>query len=182
MPPSDAGVACGSSPRVRGTLPRHGERVGRVRFIPARAGNADACALHPERDPVHPRACGERRVRTSAQSFQRGSSPRVRGTLTATRVCLRRPRFIPARAGNAGGCGRARSARPVHPRACGERLRLMPSRIAFCGSSPRVRGTRSWCKDRGAVVRFIPARAGNARNGAGPCAHSTVHPRACGER
>ena len=49
----------GSSPRLRGTRPRHGQQLRRRRFIPAPAGNTarGACGARPR--PVHPRACGE---------------------------------------------------------------------------------------------------------------------------
>ena len=92
-------------------------------------------------------------------------------------------RFIPARAGNASatlpaatGSGGSsprvrgthrrlqhqRHSRPVHPRACGER-------IAGCSISADAR-------------RFIPARAGNAPHRIEDKATQPVHPRACGER
>ena len=51
-----------------------------------------------------------------------GSSPRVRGTEDAIPQGGREIRFIPARAGN-GKTHYARNVlRPVHPRACGERV------------------------------------------------------------
>ena len=51
-------------------------------------------------------------------------------------------RFIPACAGNSSLSMRGATARPVHPRVCGE-LRLAVN-VRWCkgGSSPRVRGTR----------------------------------------
>jgi hypothetical protein len=50
----------GSSPRVRGTLPRSRSSIRLERFIPARAGNAICSWCEHWRNPVHPRACGER--------------------------------------------------------------------------------------------------------------------------
>ncbi len=48
-------------------------------------------------------------------------------------------------------------------------------------SSPRVRGTRWWCRRPGPYRRFIPASAGNALNGIDIFLHYSVHPRECGE-
>ena len=110
-----------------------------------------------------------------------GSSPRVRGTRWRRSARRIRSRFIPARAGNAFGpwrrvtsamagssprvrgtrC-RASATRPVHPRACGERVLRFTRSPDDDGSSPRVRGT---------PVRRVAAAD-----------HLPVHPRACGER
>ena len=59
-------ASIGSSPRVRGTrlLARWGR--GSLRFIPARAGNAEALRRGGQPWPVHPRACGERALRLSS--------------------------------------------------------------------------------------------------------------------
>jgi len=91
----------GSSPRVRGTryVPRYPS--ARVRFIPARAGNAWCGCSSLGVETVHPRACGERRANVAPPSDRRGSSPRVRGTRGRSRRGKLHERFIPARAGNA---------------------------------------------------------------------------------
>ncbi len=118
--------ARGSSPRVRGTRqPR--PMVGLpIRFIPARAGNAVTCTSRRTRRAVHPRACGERGYRGTWRSLPGGSSPRVRGTPTQSTDAVGTPRFIPARAGNASWRQVSRDDAPVHPRACGERIVIMP--------------------------------------------------------
>ncbi len=51
-----------------------------------------------------------------------------------------------------------------------------------CGSSPRARGTGAVVPDVEVVGRFIPARAGNGKTGAGQQPAQAVHPRARGER
>ena len=174
--------ADGSSPRVRGTRAMWGRRLLPYRFIPARAGNA----LHPQEDPrpppVHPRACGERSLRTRAPADRHGSSPRVRGTRQIGLPQLRPSRFIPARAGNAAPVRSAWRRSTVHPRACGERRRRFATGQLANGSSPRVRGTHFQLRHPTAHGRFIPARAGNARADLGLGLGQTVHPRACGER
>ena len=50
----------GSSPRVRGTLPRLDFAAAKRRFIPACAGNAARGRSGRAAAPVHPRVCGER--------------------------------------------------------------------------------------------------------------------------
>ena len=155
-------MSCGSSPRLRGTLPVFVGPVVDVRFIPAPAGNA--------------------RWPPSETGNLTGSSPRLRGTPAPSTRRPARRRFIPAPAGNAMEAVMTLIIRTVHPRACGERLRspLLPH--LNDGSSPRLRGTPTEIHAAGMVRRFIPAPAGNAPSGCNCSRPATVHPRACGER
>ena len=132
----------GSSPRVRGTLIQHGQFDGPDRFIPACAGNACRRARRCRGTSVHPRVCGERAGRNTANAMSIGSSPRVRGTRRDGAGRHRAGGFIPACAGNAGGGGVGGTGVAVHPRVCGERA----SRRQRPAPHPR----------------FIPACAGNA--------------------
>ncbi len=91
----------GSSPRVRGTLSLCWLCSTRYRFIPACARNATADLLMMGMSAVHPRVCGERMKKRVRKIWGGGSSPRVRGTPTATRLYFVLLRFIPACAGNA---------------------------------------------------------------------------------
>ena len=172
----------GSSPRVRGTLEGGARPLRRVRFIPARAGNASAPSRAGSPCPVHPRACGERAAIQARHRPGDGSSPRVRGTHHRRHVGNRRQRFIPARAGNATLTTGSWRAASVHPRACGERYADRDLFGAIHGSSPRVRGTLPLCLIAPRDFRFIPARAGNAPNSTSTSRSRPVHPRACGER
>ena len=70
----------------------------------------------------------------------------------------------------------------VHPRVCGEQGRIKEANTAFCGSSPRVRGTDRATKSCGAQRRFIPACAGNRVNVSTARLRKPVHPRVCGEQ
>ena len=171
----------GSSPRVRGTRRAPGPGGGRLRFIPARAGNTLRPATAESARPVHPRACGEHWLRASPTEAANGSSPRVRGTLHASDEDDPHDRFIPARAGNTTPTRRPPRTFPVHPRACGEHSIPDHDPPAFRGSSPRVRGTHSEGLEEVAGARFIPARAGNTRRRGSSAAGRPVHPRACGE-
>ncbi len=51
----------------------------------------------------------------------------------------------------------------VHPRERGEHLETLAMLAAYCGSSPRARGTRCGRCGRRGCRRFIPASAGNTR-------------------
>ena len=74
----------GSSPRMRGTLFEKGVHNGVQRFIPAHAGNtAESDRLESEHS-VHPRACGEHGSGDFHDRTVRGSSPRMRGTRSAS--------------------------------------------------------------------------------------------------
>jgi len=95
----------GSSPRVRGTRPA-GRRVAgrrRRRFIPACAGNTGRQRGAGGASAVHPRVCGEHRMRSNIDLFRDGSSPRVRGTPIEIPPSTPGERFIPACAGNTPG-------------------------------------------------------------------------------
>ena len=158
-----------STSLVRGTTPSPTRSYARERIA----------------DPVHPRACGERGEKAFKHNQSAGSSPRVRGTPSEHERDRLQGRFIPARAGNAPNtsiCGRALPVHPracgergssadrgdgraaVHPRACGERLcpRYLiedPPAVHPRACGERITNQRH-CADH---VRFIPARAGNAR-------------------
>ena len=153
----------GSSPRVRGTPEPVHVAHGRVRFIPACAGNSRRSGSAWSSSAVHPRVCGELAV-ASARIFA------VAG-------------FIPACAGNSKRRRRGRRGPTVHPRVCGELFaggiaggigggsspRVRGTRrfgggfgIAGRGSSPRVRGTRCGPRRLSSNRRFIPACAGNS--------------------
>ena len=172
----------GSSPRVRGTADAAPVAEIAERFIPACAGNGPAAPLAADPAPVHPRVCGERAPGLSLALIEGGSSPRVRGTARASAPGRAGRWFIPACAGN-GDCGLARGRDwTVHPRVCGERASSAADAARPFGSSPRVRGTDLPDGAARDARRFIPACAGNGREGAAHPAVDPVHPRVCGER
>jgi len=172
----------GSSPRLRGTPRLDALQIPMSRFIPAPAGNASASSVRRRSFTVHPRACGERTNPGLVGRRIPGSSPRLRGTLGFDLGHLGELRFIPAPAGNAFAAKAMQGMLAVHPRACGERVRLYPDRHLNSGSSPRLRGTPRCAPRTWHHRRFIPAPAGNAGCQHGAQSPSAVHPRACGER
>ena len=109
---------------------------------------------------VHPHACGEHGRKTDRSFLSSGSSPRLWGTLTDDSVRAFRERFIPTPVGNTRSHGFLRTARTVHPHACGEY-----DRICRCPSGGR----------------FIPTPVGNTRSHGFLRTARTVHPHACGE-
>ena len=179
--PRVAGGLPGSSPRVRGTPGGAGEALASQRFIPACAGNSPSPQSARGQSPVHPRVCGELATAPASDSTMGGSSPRVRGTLSAPLRAVRRSRFIPACAGNSATGGVQPSANPVHPRVCGELDHGGGQSLGQPGSSPRVRGTRPMEYRQRPSCRFIPACAGNSLLPRVRIPFPTVHPRVCGE-
>ncbi len=69
----------------------------------------------------------------------------------------------------------------VHPRACGEHMRLGLRSSFRSGSSPRLRGTCIAHHLTAKIHRFIPAPAGNMIRSRHQKLKTSVHPRACGE-
>ena len=132
--------ALGSSPRVRGKLPRSTTQAACRGLIPARAGKTSSASPRQGAPGAHPRACGENPVAVD----------RLR----------RSPWLIPARAGKtARGRGWGRWCR-AHPRACGENPDLDRVVAGTVGSSPRVRGKHHRRRRDPHRRRLIPARAG----------------------
>ena len=146
--------------------------------------------------------CGEHQWVAIADTSKPGSSPRVRGTLTALVGDLRRDGIIPACAGNTvpaqlvhtvieGSSPRVRgtprypySRYPTsrdHPRVCGEHTARLPAMTPTAGSSPRVRGTRDLALGHGVAEGIIPACAGNTDSIHCRSRSSRDHPRVCGE-
>ena len=73
-------------------------------------------------------------------------------------------RFIPACAGNAASALSPSWPASVHPRIRGERGNACGFPSVSGGSSPHTRGTPAADDPMTALVRFIPAYAGNARS------------------
>ena len=137
------GWSAGSSPRLRGTLSPfvvqlHGEGI-----IPALAGNTHSCSSTRTTWWDHPRACGEHVCDIPAEAFNRGSSPRLRGTQTAVSSFCMSTWIIPALAGNTQHSQHPTPAHWDHPRACGEHNHSSVVSLSMLGSSPRLRGTRA---------------------------------------
>ena len=116
----DASRGMGSSPRLRGTPTALSLAPCRGGIIPALAGNTRMSATVVTSSWDHPRACGEHPATGATRSMARGSSPRLRGTLTSPTKRTGGRGIIPALAGNTPRSVRRTRWRGDHPRACGE--------------------------------------------------------------
>ncbi len=160
-PPRPSAEETGSSPHTRGTEYAAGRAQERARFIPAHAGNRGVMPGQYILYTVHPRTRGEQIFRMPRIFRRRGSSPHTRGTGRRPFPRLSSFRFIPAHAGNRPHCSAIASAMPVHPRTRGEQPPPTPAGPSVAGSSPHTRGTGIITSREWAVIRFIPAHAGN---------------------
>ncbi len=172
----------GSSPRARGTGIMNPLIAGKVRFIPAGAGNRTQTPGVRGVPPVHPRGRGEQGLMSIITVGGHGSSPRARGTAPTTAWHSPPPRFIPAGAGNRAASLSSRWISSVHPRGRGEQLLPVTRRYWQGGSSPRARGTAVVDAPLQRLSRFIPAGAGNRSCQSGWRMVSPVHPRGRGEQ
>ena len=171
----------GSSPRARGTRTAGYESIRGTRFIPAGAGNTSRRRSTPQGRTVHPRGRGEHSRSRANSGEPNGSSPRARGTLTASPSSQVRDRFIPAGAGNTLRHVRRYVGVAVHPRGRGEHNSHLIVRSIADGSSPRARGTPGPRQRAPGLRRFIPAGAGNTPARPARSDSAPVHPRGRGE-
>ncbi len=125
--PRTTSAPMGSSPRLRGTRFHGFIRGGQNRIIPALAGNTRCSRSARDGSRDHPRACGEHHDKCMCLTTCWGSSPRLRGTLRASRSRKSSSGIIPALAGTTCRL----TSRPIslrdHPRACGEHICTLKS-------------------------------------------------------
>ena len=171
----------GSSPLARGTQEPGAFSTYEVRLIPARAGNTTTTRLAALIAAAHPRSRGEHHQPPVVILQQFGSSPLARGTHRLCRRGARRPRLIPARAGNTFHASANHHRRAAHPRSRGEHAGRGYFTLAPCGSSPLARGTHEGFVVHRLVFRLIPARAGNTGQWLPCTGYQSAHPRSRGE-
>ena len=137
---SDPDCVGGSSPRMRGKPPYGHAPLEHARIIPAHAGQTRSRSPHSSPYPDHPRACGANVTVDGGGQPVAGSSPRMRGKLTANAVIRLTMRIIPAHAGQTWRADASTTACPDHPRACGANMTGTAMLLPNAGSSPRMRG------------------------------------------
>ena len=179
-----AGVFCtgymGSSPRMRGSLPPRCILPSPRGIIPAHAGLTRRGPSSAAGRKDHPRACGAHPFFDPELPLDLGSSPRMRGSLTAMRTTLMQPGIIPAHAGLTIGVEAAWLVWRDHPRACGAHFEN-PSQMCYNrGSSPRMRGSPGRQVSVQEFTGIIPAHAGLTYFPWNIDYRGRDHPRACG--
>ncbi len=136
----------GSSPRMWGTPGSPAQRLALRRFIPTHVGNTSKRFGRKTSATVHPHACGEHLWCLTARTLERGSSPRMWGTLPIVRAAVLVERFIPTHVGNTAAAWAPAPPSTVHPHACGEHSTWRPPAAATPGSSPRMWGTHGFSR------------------------------------
>ena len=156
---------------------QHHRQLG---IIPAHAGLtsifSSARALHRD----HPRAYGAHKGESLCTHWNRGSSPRMRGSRIwlVGRLCGRW--IIPAHAGLTVILSHSFIPLRDHPRACGAHHTIFNLCFNDMGSSPRMRGSRPSALSAASPCGIIPAHAGLTLEEALDLAALRDHPRACG--
>ena len=189
--PRECGEACpgvsrppfsiGLSPRVRGSLRVLQDVIEWRGSIPASAGKPARPREQRRVSEVYPRECGEAWQRHPDEVFERGLSPRVRGSPSSLSSAQRCMGSIPASAGKPPPNQHRRFRTRVYPRECGEAIGIAMDPPVAIGLSPRVRGSPSLGSVLTAEGRSIPASAGKPCWGLSPSRWGWVYPRECGE-
>ena len=150
------------------------------RFIPAGAGNTTTLFSSWGLIAVHPCGRREHHFFDICSYYCTGSSLRAQGTLAIHLMGFFNDRFIPAGAGNTDEYNHCCHQLSVHP--CGRREHVLKinTHHSFSGSSLRAQGTQGSRVEKRAMMRFIPAGAGNTGDRYLNGGRSPVHP--CGRR
>ncbi len=130
----------GSSPLMRGKVHNTLSIPVTAGIIPAHAGKSTIELAPGAIVEDHPRSCGEKLVLLPQALHCQGSSPLMRGKVSAVFSSFSDVRIIPAHAGKRRpGLSRAAVGRD-HPRSCGEKHRRISTCVMLWGSSPLMRG------------------------------------------
>ena len=170
----------GSSPRMRGSPGAGFDSIRAVGIIPAHAGLTPGAICYACAPWDHPRACGAHLMSNKQKKVVKGSSPRMRGSLTVVVAAAYDEGIIPAHAGLTAIRRAGQPERRDHPRACGAHVFNSPADIGGWGSSPRMRGSLSELSKWRMVRRIIPAHAGLTPRRSRGRRRIGDHPRACG--
>ena len=128
----------------------------------------------------HPRGCGAHGVVHCEECSERGSSPRVRGSLSSCLIVSSLSGIIPAGAGLTILPQSPPCQTGDHPRGCGAHLTISMTFMARTGSSPRVRGSRENVFLLAVGHGIIPAGAGLTLTILATSSLLGDHPRGCG--
>ena len=171
----------GSSPHVRGAQHVFEVLGSTFGIIPACAGSTLPLNFVYTGIRDHPRMCGEHAYQDMSSGGVEGSSPHVRGALTATFRPVDDLGIIPACAGSTLGNSMAVPVMRDHPRMCGEHPFQPMGSFRIPGSSPHVRGARNTNGHYAPCAGIIPACAGSTSTRPIGRVSDRDHPRMCGE-
>ena len=171
----------GSSPRMRGTPVWCRRFLAEGGLIPTYAGNTTVRRYVRRCSRAHPHVCGEHLEDEYELDTLGGSSPRMRGTLHGEIPRRDKSGLIPTYAGNTLAAHRTSCGIGAHPHVCGEHADNFLESDPKTGSSPRMRGTRSWIPSRWLRGGLIPTYAGNTYSCTGCIGFREAHPHVCGE-
>ena len=166
---------------MRGAPLPPGEEPGLPWIIPADAGSTTCVSRLQLLDEDHPRGCGEHQRWIVGMPTREGSSPRMRGALMRRSDTRGHRRIIPADAGSTLAWGRPWTSTGDHPRGCGEHPKTGAVSYERDGSSPRMRGARTFRNLPAKCAGIIPADAGSTDNFPTLTIVNKDHPRGCGE-
>ena len=155
---SDA--AEGSSPRMRGSPVMVLCMQLLTGIIPAHAGLTPGAICYACAPWDHPRACGAHLMSNKQKKVVKGSSPRMRGSLTVVVAAAYDEGIIPAHAGLTKSATSFCVIPRDHPRACGAHRNWGGARCRVSGSSPRMRGSLFGLPVSCITLGIIPAHAG----------------------
>ena len=170
----------GLSPRVRGNRVGIVHQVGRLRSIPACAGEPPPDADAGSVSKVYPRVCGGTLTGLCHHNTSAGLSPRVRGNLRSRSDRHTGRRSIPACAGEPPRGSAVSVPARVYPRVCGGTVDNADGNDGPSGLSSRVRGNPGQRPRVDQAAGSIPACAGEPAEGGREHSSSRVYPRVCG--
>ena len=150
------------------------------RSIPACAGEPRPCRGRRTAGKVYPRVCGGTSPVRFLAGVEQGLSPRVRGNRGAGLRAEVRWGSIPACAGEPVSLRETDRTWRVYPRVCGGTPSAPTAGVLAGGLSPRVRGNHTLREKGVAIVRSIPACAGEPLTPATGSRSPRVYPRVCG--
>ena len=170
----------GLSPRGRGK-PKPWTQSSQPRgSIPAWAGETGRPDSDKSDSEVYPRVGGGNAYRRRSFRRPQGLSPRGRGKPAVNPAAGRRPRSIPAWAGETPGQLRRRYPHTVYPRVGGGNFLLPVLASIFRGLSPRGRGKPAYCAAAAVHAGSIPAWAGETNEQRRNSQGERVYPRVGG--
>ena len=172
----------GSPPHMRGkasTIPKSRSLSG---ITPAYAGKSYQTDNGDEKDPDHPRICGEKGFPLGPDGSPLGSPPHMRGKADTPSRLEMSVGITPAYAGKRYRKDRTSFAEWDHPRICGEKHKRNYYRLNVTGSPPHMRGKAGVGRTFGSLSGITPAYAGKSLARAIIPDIRADHPRICGEK